>query len=69
VQSRGVLITMGEATEHTALYIMSIVRLGIDGIVDVLQVHFLVTSGMFRIRGLRKHHEIRRYSSDDVIAP
>jgi hypothetical protein len=36
-------------------------RLGIDGIVEILQVHFATTSDIFRIRGLRKHHEIRRY--------
>jgi hypothetical protein len=45
------------------------VRLGIDGIVDILQAHFAAISGTFRIRGLRKHHEISRYSPDDIIDP
>jgi hypothetical protein len=46
-----------------------IVRLGIDGIVDIIQAHFAAISGTFRIRGLRKHHEIRRYFPDDIIDP
>jgi hypothetical protein len=35
-------------------------RLGVDGIVDILQVHFAAISSMFRIRSDRKHHEVRR---------
>jgi hypothetical protein len=35
------------------------VRLGIDGIVDILKAHFVVILGTFRIRGLRKRHEMR----------
>jgi hypothetical protein len=45
------------------------VRLGIDGIVDILQAYFAAISGTFHIRGLRKHHEISRYSPDDIIDP
>jgi hypothetical protein len=45
------------------------IRLGIDGIVDILQAYFDVISGIFRIRGLRKHNEMRRYSPDDIIDP
>jgi hypothetical protein len=45
------------------------VRLGIDGIVDILQAHFDAISDTFRIRGLQKHHEIRRYYPDDIIDP
>jgi hypothetical protein len=45
------------------------VRLGIDSIVDIFQVYFAAISGIFRIRGLRKHHEIRRYSPDDINDP
>jgi hypothetical protein len=45
-------------------------RLGIDGIVNIFHAHFAVISGMFRIRGLRRHHDIlRRYSLDDIIDP
>jgi hypothetical protein len=46
-----------------------LLRLGIDGIVYILQVHFAVILGTFRIRGLQKHHEIRRYTPDDIIEP
>jgi hypothetical protein len=48
---------------------VSTLTLGIDGIVDILQAHFATISGIFRIRGLRKRHEIRRYSPDDIIDP
>jgi hypothetical protein len=46
-----------------------VIRLGIDGIVHVLQVHFAEISGTFRIRDLRNHHEICRYTPDDIIDP
>jgi hypothetical protein len=46
-----------------------LVRLGIHGIVDILQAYFVAISDTFRIRGLRKHHEIRRYCPDDIIDP
>jgi hypothetical protein len=61
----------GDALERdsTCTYIANNLRLGIDGIVDVLQVHFAAISGTFRIRGLRNYHEIRRYSPDDIIDP
>jgi hypothetical protein len=49
--------------------IASYIRLEIDGIVDILQSHFAAISGKFRIRGVRDHHEIRRYSLDDIIDP
>jgi hypothetical protein len=42
---------------------------GIDDIVDILKAHFAANSGMFCTRGLRKHHEIRRYSPSDIIDP
>jgi hypothetical protein len=41
--------------------------LGIDGIVDILQAHFAAISGTYPIRGLQKHHEMRRYSPDNII--
>jgi hypothetical protein len=44
-------------------------RLWIDGTVDILHAHFAVISGIFRIRELQKHHEVRRYSLDDNIDP
>jgi hypothetical protein len=47
----------------------SYLRLGMDGILDGLRVYVAVVSGIFRIRGLRKHHEIRRYNLDDIIDP
>jgi hypothetical protein len=46
-----------------------VVKLGIHGILDIFQAHFVTISGMFRIRGLRKHHEIRRCCPDDIIDP
>jgi hypothetical protein len=45
------------------------IRLGIDGIVDILQAHFATFLGKFRIRGLRKPHDMRRYCPDDIIDP
>jgi hypothetical protein len=45
------------------------VRQGIDGIVNISHAHFVVISGILNIRGLQKHHEIRRYSPDDIIDP
>jgi hypothetical protein len=46
-----------------------LLRLVIDGIVDILQAHFAAISGIFRTRGLRKQHLIRRYSPDGIIDP
>jgi hypothetical protein len=46
-----------------------LLRLGIDGTVDILQAHFAVISSTFRIRGRRNHHVIRRYYPDDIIDP
>jgi hypothetical protein len=45
------------------------IRLGIDGIFDIIHAHFAVISGIFRTRSLRKHHEICRYSPDDIVDP
>jgi hypothetical protein len=45
------------------------IRLGIDGIVDILQAHFATISGTFRSRSLQKRHKIHRYSPDGIIDP
>jgi hypothetical protein len=47
----------------------NLIRLGIDGIVDIFHAHFALISVTFRIWGLRKYHEVRRYSPDDTIDP
>jgi hypothetical protein len=61
-------ITHGKWQSHkiAVLYAKAI---GIDGIVEILQAHFGVISGSLRFRDLRKHHDIRRYSPDDIIDP
>jgi hypothetical protein len=51
------------------VHVGGVIRLGIGGIVDILQLYFAVISEIFRIQGIRKHHEIRRYSPDDIIDP
>jgi hypothetical protein len=53
----------------TPIVLERVIRLGIDGIIDIFRAYFAVISGVFRIRGLRKHHEVRRHSLDDIIDP
>jgi hypothetical protein len=68
----GVVACLQEANRKytDVLFLLAnVVRLGIDGIVDILQAHFVVISGTFHIRGFRNHPEVRRYSPDDIIDP
>jgi hypothetical protein len=55
--------------EHDEIDAASKVRLGIDGIVEILHAHFAAISDTFRIRVLRNHPEICQYSPDDIIDP
>jgi hypothetical protein len=51
------------------IYVASSVRLGIDGIVDIVHAQFAGVSCINIIRGLRTHHEIHQYNPDDIIDP
>jgi hypothetical protein len=49
----------------------NIIRLGIDGVVNLLQLHFIAISGRYRIQGLQNvtPRNSLRYSSHDSIDP
>jgi hypothetical protein len=61
-------ITHGKWQRHK-IAVLHAKAIGIDGIVDTLQAHFGVISGSLRFQDLRKHHDIHRYSPDDIIDP